>query len=173
MAGNEYLLAAVEQAVLMCIRAFQKDRKVLLCGNGGSAADAQHIAAELSGKFKKDRAPLFAEALHVNTSYLTAVSNDYNFDYIYQRAVQAKGREGDVLIGLSTSGNSQNIILALEEAQRKNMHTIILTGLTGGKMKPLGEIWIPIPSYDIGRIQEAHITIGHILCELIEQNMFP
>ena len=173
LSRNEYFVAAIEQAVVLCIEAFKKDKKVLLCGNGGSAADAQHIAAELSGRFKKDRRPLFAEALHVNTSYLTAVSNDYNFDQIYSRAIQAKGREGDILIAISTSGNSRNVLLALEEASKLNLKTITLTGLTGGKMKTLGSVWIPIPSEDTARIQEAHIFVGHILCELVEQALFP
>lgn len=173
LSRNEYFVAAIEQAVVLCIEAFKKDKKVLLCGNGGSAADAQHIAAELSGRFKKDRRPLFAEALHVNTSYLTAVSNDYNFDQIYSRAIQAKGREGDILIAISTSGNSRNVLLALEEASKLNLKTITLTGLTGGKMKTLGSVWIPIPSEDTARIQEAHIFVGHMLCELVEQALFP
>ncbi|MCF8233013.1 MAG: SIS domain-containing protein [Bacteroidales bacterium] len=152
---------------------FDKDRKVLFCGNGGSAADAQHLAAELSGKFYYDREPLYSEALHVNTSYLTAVANDYSFDEVYSRLVKAKGKEGDILVGLSTSGNSSNIVKALEQAKRKNMITVAFTGETGGKMKDIADILVSVPSGDTPRIQEGHIMIGHIVCEAVESKMFP
>lgn len=151
---------------------FRNDGKVFFCGNGGSAADAQHLAAEFSGRFYFDRAPLFAEALHVNTSYLTAVGNDYGYEYIYSRLIQAKGRSGDVLIGLSTSGNSENIIKAFEQARFQDVITIGLTGLGGGKMKSLSDHLVPVPSKDTPRIQESHILIGHIICELVEKNLF-
>jgi D-sedoheptulose 7-phosphate isomerase len=149
-----------------------KKGKVLFCGNGGSAADAQHIAAELSGRFYFDRAPLFAEALHVNTSYLTAVANDYSYDVVYERMVQSKGAEGDVLVGISTSGNSKNVVLAMKEAQRMGMVTIGFTGEAGGEMRNYSDILINIPSTDTPRIQECHILVGHIICELTEASLF-
>ena len=145
---------------------------MLFCGNGGSAADAQHIAAELSGRFYFDRAPLFAEALHVNTSYLTAVANDYSYDVVYERMVQSKGAEGDVLVGISTSGNSKNVVLAMKEAQRMGMVTIGFTGEAGGEMRNYSDILINIPSTDTPRIQECHILVGHIICELTEASLF-
>jgi len=154
------------------IEAFKKDKKVLLCGNGGSAADAQHIAAELSGRFYKDRKPLFAEALHVNTSYLTAVANDYSFDEVYSRLIEGFGRNGDILIGISTSGNSLNIIKALETAKEKGMLTIGLTGASGGKIKHIVDYLINVPSNDTPRIQEMHILVGHIICEIVEKELF-
>jgi D-sedoheptulose 7-phosphate isomerase len=145
---------------------------VLFCGNGGSAADAQHLAAELSGRFYTDRDPLFAEALHVNTSYMTAVANDYSYDVVYERLVKAKGRKGDVLIGISTSGNSVNIIKALEYANSIGMITIGMTGETGGKMKDHCKYLINVPSKDTPRIQEVHILLGHIICEIVENSYF-
>jgi len=152
--------------------AYKNKNKVLLCGNGGSAADAQHIAAEFTGRYYLDREPLLAEALHVNTSYLTAVANDYSYDKIYSRYVKAAGREGDVLIGLSTSGNSENVVGALRVANELNMKTVGLTGLSGGKMKDICHYLINVPSTDTPRIQESHILIGHILCEIVESNLF-
>ncbi len=166
------LLERIWNAVEICVAAFEADKKVLFCGNGGSAADAQHLAAEFSGRFYKDREPLFAEALHVNTSYLTAVANDYSYQDIYARAVKAKGRKGDVLIGLSTSGNSGNVLSALEEAGKREMVTIGLTGESGGQMKNLCQVLLNVPSTDTPRIQEAHITIGHIICQLVEERLF-
>jgi D-sedoheptulose 7-phosphate isomerase len=147
--------------------------KVLFCGNGGSAADAQHLAAELSGRFYSDREPLYAEALHVNTSYLTAVANDYSYEEIYSRLVKAKGREGDILIGISTSGNSPNILRAVETGNRLGMITAGMTGESGGKMQGLCNYMVRIPSKDTPRIQECHILCGHILCELVEKILFP
>ncbi len=166
------LLQRVQNVVQDCIAAFKVDKKLLFCGNGGSAADAQHLAAEFSGRFYKDRAPLFAEALHVNTSYLTAVANDYSYDEIYSRAVRGAGRAGDVIFGISTSGNSGNILKALEVAKAKGMITVGFTGASGGKMKALCDHLINIPSTDTPRIQESHITIGHIICELVEAALF-
>jgi len=154
------------------IDTFKADGKVLFCGNGGSAADAQHLAAEFSGRFYFDRDPLFAEALHVNTSYVTAVANDYSYDEIYARLIKAKGRMGDILIGISTSGNSENIIRAFREARARGMLTIALTGQTGGKMKNEVDILLNVPSVDTPRIQESHILIGHIICEIVESNLF-
>ena len=155
------------------VNCFAQDGKVLLCGNGGSAADAQHLAAEFSGRFYYDRPPLFAEALHVNTSYLTAVGNDYSYDEIYARLIQAKGRKGDVLIGLSTSGNSKNVIRAFEQARKQGMIVVAMTGETGGKMKECCDYLINVPSTDTPRIQEAHITIGHAISEFVESRVFP
>jgi D-sedoheptulose 7-phosphate isomerase len=166
----------IEQIQLVadeCIGCLRKGGKILFCGNGGSAADAQHLAAELSGRFYYDRDPLFAEALHVNTSYLTAVANDYSYDEIYARQVKAKGRKNDVLIGISTSGNSENIIRAMKVAREIGMKTIGLTGESGGKMKEFSDHLLNVPSNDTPRIQEAHILVGHILCELIESEIFP
>lgn len=157
----------------LCIRTFKADGKVLFCGNGGSAADAQHIAAELSGRFYTDREPLYAEALHVNSSYMTAVANDYSFDVVYSRMVKACGRKGDVLVGISTSGNSKNIIAALEEAKKAGMTTVGMTGEGGGKMRSLCDYLLQSPSNDTPRIQETHILMGHIICQLIEEGLYP
>jgi len=169
---NKATINSVVASTKAMIDALAQDRKILFCGNGGSAADAQHLAAELSGRFYFDREPLFAEALHVNTSYLTAVANDYSYDAIYSRLVRAKGRPGDVLVGLSTSGNSRNIINALKEARQRQMVTIGFTGDGGGKMASLCDHLIAVPSTDTPRIQEAHITIGHLICESIEATLF-
>lgn len=170
--ADERLLATVELATQVCVETFRSDGKVLWCGNGGSAADAQHLAAELSGRFYFDRDPLFSEALHVNGSYVTAVANDYSYDEIYARMVRAAGRKGDVLIGMSTSGNSGNIIKALEAARTLGVRTIGMTGETGGKMRDLCDFLINIPSQDTPRIQECHMLLGHLMCELIEAAMF-
>jgi D-sedoheptulose 7-phosphate isomerase len=144
----------------------------LFCGNGGSAADAQHLAAEFSGRFYKNRKALPAEALHCNTSYLTAVANDYSYDVIYSRLLDGIGVKGDVLIGLSTSGNSKNILNAIDVAKQIGIASIALTGETGGKMKDSSDILINVPSIDTPRIQESHIMIGHIICELVEEKLF-
>ncbi len=170
--SNTELLLKLNSICDEMIAAFRRDNKVWLCGNGGSAADAQHIAAELSGKFYINRDPLFAEALHVNTSYLTAVANDYSYAEIFSRLVKAKARRGDILIGLSTSGNSENVLRALEMANRIGALTIGLTGQGGGKMKDHVKYLLDIPSKDTPRIQEVHILIGHILCEFVEREMF-
>jgi len=170
---DEGLLDTIRAGAEACVTSLANDGKILFCGNGGSAADAQHLAAEFTGRFYYDRDPLFAEALHVNTSYLTAVANDYSYEEIYSRLVKAKGRKGDVLVALSTSGNSPNIINAMEEAHRIGMKTIGLTGETGGRMKGLCDCLIKVPSTDTPRIQEAHIMIGHIICEYVESAIFP
>lgn len=156
-----------------CINAYKNDRKILFCGNGGSAADAQHIAAELSGRFYTDRAPLYAEALHVNTSYITAVANDYSYDVVYSRMVQAAGRKGDILFAISTSGNSKNILAAIEQGRKAGMVVVGMTGESGGKMNALCDFMLKSPSMDTPRIQETHILMGHILCQLIEEGLFP
>lgn len=155
------------------VDSFKKGGRVYFCGNGGSAADAQHLAAELSGRYYYDRPPLAAEALHVNTSYLTAVANDYSYDEIYARLFIAFGLPADVLIGLSTSGNSKNVIRAFEEANKKGVLTVAFTGETGGKMNEVADMIFKIPSTDTPRIQEVHMLLGHSLCEIVEQKMFP
>ena len=147
--------------------------KIHFCGNGGSAADAQHLAAELSGRFYYDRPPLNAEALHCNSSYLTAVGNDYGYDEIFARLMRGTGHKGDILVGISTSGNSKNIIKAYEVCKEMGIKTISMTGLTGGEMKKYTDILLNVPSTDTPRIQECHIMIGHIICELVESAIFP
>jgi D-sedoheptulose 7-phosphate isomerase len=167
-----HLQSQIQQVCEMLIEAFQNDKKVLLCGNGGSAADAQHIAAELSGRFMLNRPALFAEALHVNSSYMTAVSNDFGFDETYKRLVQGFGREGDILIALSTSGNSANIVAAAQEALSSGMKVIGFSGESGGILKEHSTICLQIPSQSVPRIQEMHILTGHIICELVEASLF-
>ena len=169
---DELLLQTINNCIHKIVTAFKNGNKVLFCGNGGSAADAQHLAAEFSGRFYTDRKALPAEALHCNTSYLTAVGNDYSFDVIYSRLVDGIGQHGDVLIGLSTSGNSKNIIKAFETAKEKGMITIGFTGTTGGQLKPVSDYLINVPSTDTPRIQESHILIGHIICQLVEEKIF-
>ncbi len=171
--NNPDLLQIIENVASVCTEAFCNGNKVLFCGNGGSAADAQHLSAEFSGRFYYDRPPLPSEALHVNTSYLTAVANDYSYDEIYSRIIRGSGKEGDVLIGLSTSGNSKNVIRAFEVANEIGMHTVAFTGESGGLMKNVVDFLINVPSSDTPRIQESHILIGHIICELVESSLFP
>jgi len=155
------------------IDTYRKDGKVLFCGNGGSAADAQHLAAELTGRYYFDRPPLNAEALHTNTSYLTAVANDYSYDEIYSRLLTAVCNSGDILIGLSTSGNSTNVINAFKKAQELGCTTVGFTGKGGGKLKAHCDFIIEINSENTPRIQECHMLIGHCICELVEKEMFP
>lgn len=169
---NEMLLKTVSDCVEVIVAAFKSGNKVLFCGNGGSAADAQHLAAEFSGRFYKDREALPAEALHCNTSYMTAVANDYSYDVIYSRLIQGIGVKGDVLIGLSTSGNSKNIVAAFEVAKEKGMTTIGFTGSNGGNLKAVSDYLLNVPSDDTPRIQESHIMLGHIICELVEEKYF-
>lgn len=171
--NNTVILNTVEAIVKDIVTCYKNDGKVLWAGNGGSAADSQHLSAELSGRFYYDRPPLFSEALHVNTSYTTAVANDYSYDIIYSRLTQAMGRKGDVLIGLSTSGNSVNVIKALEVANQIGMVTVAFTGETGGKMKDVSKYLINIPSTNTPRIQECHMILGHTICELVEMQLFP
>jgi len=170
--ADEKLLQIVENVVEVITSTFEAGNKVLFCGNGGSAADAQHLAAEFSGRFYLDRDALPSEALHVNTSYLTAVANDYSYDVIYSRLVKGLGKKGDVLVGLSTSGNSKNIVLAFEQAKLNGMVTVGFTGAGGGKMKALSDYLLNIPSTDTPRIQESHILLGHIICQLVEEKYF-
>lgn len=171
--SNDVILNTVQSIVNEIVTCYKHDGKVLWAGNGGSAADSQHLAAELSGRFYYDRPPLFSEALHVNTSYTTAVANDYSYDVIYSRLTKAMGRKGDVLIGLSTSGNSVNVIKALEVANELGMITVAFTGETGGKMKDCSKYLVNIPSKDTPRIQECHMILGHTICELVEIALFP
>src|SRR5215831_909240 len=167
--NDEAMLQKISDAIDVITTAFKNGNKVLFCGNGGSAADAQHLAAEFSGRFYKDRKALPSEALHCNTSYVTAVANDYSYDVIYSRIIEGTGITGDVLVGLSTSGNSKNIIKAFEVAKEKNIITMGFTGESGGSMKDISNYLFNVPSKDTPRIQESHIMIGHIICELVEQ----
>jgi len=171
--ADSNLISTIEKSVDTIANAFKNGNRVYFCGNGGSAADAQHLAAEFSGRFYTDRKALPAEALHCNTSYLTAVANDYSYDAIYARLIDGIGEKGDILVGLSTSGNSGNIIKAFEVARSKGMITIGFTGSTGGKMKNLCNLLLNIPSNDTPRIQESHIMVGHIICQLVEERIFP
>lgn len=167
------LLERIGQAAGLWTECYRRDGKILFCGNGGSAADAQHLAAELSGRFYTDRPPLYAEALHVNSSYVTAVANDYHYDLVFARMVQAAGRPGDVLVAFSTSGNSGNVIKAIEQARQQGMSVVGFTGASGGKMRDLCDVLLNVPSTDTPRIQESHIMIGHIVCEMVEKAIFP
>lgn len=166
------VLCALEEAIQVTIDCFKSGKKMLLCGNGGSAADAQHLAAEFAGRFYMDRKPLPAHALHVNTSYLTAVANDYGYDDVYKRATESFGRMGDVMLALSTSGNSTNVIRALEAAKSIGMIRVGFTGSNGGKMQQYCDYLVKVPSEDVARIQENHIMLGHILCEAVESSLF-
>ena len=170
--SDKGLILEIETITTKIIKAFKDGNKLLLCGNGGSASDAQHIAAELSGRFIKERKPLYAEALHVNSSYMTAVSNDYGFESTYSRMLEAIGKKGDVLIALSTSGNSENVVNAVKMANSLDMLSVGMSGDKGGKMKELCQHNIIIPSSNTARIQEAHIIVGHIFCQIIEENLF-
>jgi len=169
---SEELLSTVEAVVDRITSSFRNNGRIYFCGNGGSAADAQHLAAEFSGRFYTDRRALPAEALHCNTSYLTAVANDYSYDVVYARLLEGIANKGDVLIGLSTSGNSANILKAFEVARDKGIITVGFTGLSGGTMKSLSDYLINIPTTDTPRIQESHIMIGHIICQLVEEKYF-
>lgn len=171
--NDKELVKRINEAAKMCVKSLKKGGKVHFCGNGGSAADAQHLAAELSGRFYYDRPPLNAEALHVNASYLTAVANDYSFEMVYARMLEASAKNGDVLVAISTSGNSSNILKTVGKAREMGVMTIAMTGESGGKMKDCCDILINVPSSCTPRIQEAHIMIGHIICEIIEATLFP
>jgi len=169
---DEKTLTKILEASHKILHSLQNSGRIYFCGNGGSAADAQHLAAEFSGRFYQDRKALPAEALHTNTSYLTAVANDYSYDVVYSRLIHGVGHPQDVLIGISTSGNSKNIVLALEEAKKIGMATIGLTGSKGGIMKDICDINLAMPSEDTPRIQECHIMIGHIICQMVEDMYF-
>lgn len=170
--GDASLLKRVESVAEAMVRSLQSNGRIYFCGNGGSAADAQHLAAEFSGRFYTDRQALAADALHCNTSYLTAVANDYSFDVVYARLIEGIAHSGDFVVGLSTSGNSPNIVKAFEAARRKNVVTVGFTGLDGGKMRDLSDYLINVPSKDTPRIQESHILLGHIICQLVEEMYF-
>lgn len=172
LVADEQLHAAIGEAATMMTESFRNGGKSLFCGNGGSAADAQHFAAELSGRFLFDRDPLPADALHGNTSFLTAVSNDYDYQSVFGRAVRASGRPDDVLVGLSTSGRSANVVRAMEEAKGIGMGTIAMTGSDPCPMADLATVWLPMPSVVTGRIQEAHIAVIHAISEVVEASLF-
>ena len=170
--NNPEFLDRVQRAAEMITASLRGGGKIHFCGNGGSAADAQHLAAELSGRFYFDRSPLNAEALHCNTSYLTAVGNDYGYEFIFSRLLHGTAKAGDVIVGISTSGNSNNILKAFEVAKEMDVKIIAMTGETGGAMKEFADILLNVPSKDTPRIQESHIMLGHIICELVETAMF-
>jgi D-sedoheptulose 7-phosphate isomerase len=170
---NKELISAIKRSADVIIDCYRNHNgRVFFAGNGGSAADAQHLAGELVGRFYLERSGLAAEALTTNTSVLTAVGNDYSMDTIFSRQIEANGKPGDVFAGLSTSGNSKNIINAIKACRTKGLIIIGFTGESGGKMADLCDIIIKIPSIDTPRIQESHITIGHIICEIVEREMF-
>ncbi|MBQ8939288.1 MAG: D-sedoheptulose 7-phosphate isomerase [Paludibacteraceae bacterium] len=171
--ANPALLKSIEAVAEVMVKALREGKRILWCGNGGSAADAQHLAAELSGRFYYDRPPLNSEAMHCNTSYLTAVANDYGYDLIYSRMIDGACKPGDVLVGISTSGNSKNICNAFRKAKELGVITIAMTGASGGEMKELADFLLNVPSTDTPRIQESHIMLGHIICEIVEARMFP
>jgi len=170
--SNSNLLETVQNVSNEMLKCLRFDNRIYFCGNGGSAADAQHLAAEFSGRFYTDRKALPAEALHCNTSYLTAVANDYSYDVVYSRLIEGIAKEGDIVVGLSTSGNSANIVKAFEAAREKRVITVGFTGKDGGKMKPLSDFLLNVPSTDTPRIQESHIMLGHIICQMVEELYF-
>lgn|SRR5690348_8818380 len=169
---DEAFGALVIEAALQIVKALRAGGKVMFFGNGGSAADAQHLAAEFTGRYLKERRALPALALHANTSALTAIGNDYGFDLVFARQIEALGKEGDLAVGISTSGNSPNVLRALETAKAKSIYTVALTGASGGKMKSLADCTICVPSEETPRIQECHILTGHIICEIAEDMLF-
>tara|TARA_B100001741_G_C16309679_1_gene485229 strand:- start:76 stop:663 length:588 start_codon:yes stop_codon:yes gene_type:complete len=170
--GNKKLKSTILSVAKEIITAYKSGNKTRFCGNGGSAADAQHISAELSGRFYSNRPPLDSEALHVNGSFITAVANDYSFDVVYERMVEAQGKKGDVFIGISTSGNSTNVVLAMKKAKEIGMKTVAFTGIEGGKIADFADYLIDVPSNDTPRIQEVHILVGHIICQIVEHEIF-
>jgi D-sedoheptulose 7-phosphate isomerase len=170
--NDSKLLETVQNVSNEMVKSLRFGNRIYFCGNGGSAADAQHLAAEFSGRFYTDRKALPAEALHCNTSYLTAVANDYSYDVVYSRLIEGIANEGDIVVGLSTSGNSANIVKAFEVARDKRVITVAFTGKEGGKMKPLSDFLLNVPSTDTPRIQESHIMLGHIICQMVEELYF-
>jgi len=171
--NDDRLLKIIQDVTTACIYALKNGNKLLFAGNGGSASDSQHIAAELVGRFEKDRNALPALALTTNSSQLTAISNDYGYDNVFQRQVQALAKSGDVFFGLSTSGNSKNVVNAVEQCKQLNVISVAMTGESGGKLQALSDYCINVPSGNTARIQEVHITIGHIICLAIEESIFP
>ncbi|WP_455212043.1 D-sedoheptulose 7-phosphate isomerase [Kaarinaea lacus] len=170
--NDDGFLQIIEDVANSCITAFRDGNKVMLAGNGGSASDALHLAAEFVGRYEQDRSGIPALALSANSSTLTAVANDYGYEAVFQRQVQALGREGDVFFGLSTSGRSPNVVAAIQECKRLGIITVGMTGTTGGDMVELCDYCICIPSDNTARIQESHITIGHIICSMVERTLF-
>ncbi|WP_319591184.1 SIS domain-containing protein [uncultured Draconibacterium sp.] len=169
---NMQLVEIIDNIAEAIVKAYKNGNKTLFCGNGGSSAEAQHLAAELSGRFKFERKPIPAEACHVNSSFVTAVSNDYDFTKVYSRYIEGFGQKGDVLIGLSTSGTSENIVNAFIAAREKGLTTVALTGDSGGDLKGLSDLILKVPSGNVPRIQEMHLLVGHIICEKVEQTLF-
>ena len=169
---NEELLSNIEDVAKKCVELYRGDKKTILAGNGGSAADAQHIAAELVGRYGFDRPSIPSLALTTDTSNLTAIGNDYGYDKVFSRQLEGMGQEGDIFIGISTSGNSINIVQAFESAKKKGITTIALVGRDGGEMANIADISLIVPSDSTPRIQESHILIGHILCDIIEKEIF-
>jgi len=170
--NNDDLLNKIEDVAKQCVTLYQGDKKTILAGNGGSAADAQHIAAELVGRYGFDRPSIPSLALTTDTSNLTAIGNDYGYDQVFSRQLEGMGQKGDIFIGISTSGNSLNIIKAFHSARAKGITTVALTGRDGGEMAQLADIALVVPSNSTPRIQESHILIGHILCDIIEKEIF-
>ena len=170
--GLQENIVVISQIAALIIDAYKSGRKVILFGNGGSAADAQHIAAELAGRFYLNRHSLPAIALTVNSSSLTAIGNDYSFDAIFYRQLEGLGHKGDIALGISTSGNSENVVKTLELARKMKLLAVGFTGRSGGKMKRVVDLCLQVPSDNTPRIQEAHITVGHIICEIVERELF-
>ncbi len=170
--NNDELLNKIEEVAKKCVALYKTDKKTILAGNGGSAADAQHIAAELVGRYGFDRPSIPSLALTTDTSALTAIGNDYGYDQVFSRQLDGMGQSGDIFIGISTSGNSQNLINAFEVAKKKNILSVALVGKDGGKMAKMADIALVIPSNSTPRIQESHILIGHIICDIIEKEIF-
>jgi D-sedoheptulose 7-phosphate isomerase len=170
---DEAVLQQVVRAAESVVAAFRRDQAFYVCGNGGSAADAQHWVAELVGRFNYDRPPLRAEALTVNTSDLTCIANDYGYEHVFSRPLRGKGRKGDVLLGVSTSGNSANVVNAVSVARELGILSIVMTGASGGRLSELADITIRVPSTNVARIQECHGLLGHALCQLVEAELFP
>ncbi|MCK9473412.1 D-sedoheptulose 7-phosphate isomerase [Sulfurimonas sp.] len=169
---NDLLLNKIEEVCKLCVKLYKGKNKTILAGNGGSAADAQHIAAELVGRYGFDRPSIPSLALTTDTSSLTAIGNDYGYDKVFSRQLEGMGQEGDIFIGISTSGNSKNIINAFEVAKKKGIKTIALVGKDGGEMAKIADIALVVPSDSTPRIQESHILIGHIICDIIEKEIF-
>jgi len=169
---DEALLDKIVEVAQKCVALYKTDKKTILAGNGGSAADAQHIAAELVGRYGFDRPSIPSLALTTDTSNLTAIGNDYGYDQVFSRQLEGMGQEGDIFIGISTSGNSVNILKAFESAKKKKIMTVALTGRDGGEMAKIADIALIVPSNSTPRIQESHILIGHILCDIIEKEIF-
>lgn len=170
--NNSNFAQLIEEVSEKIVEAYRNGKKTIFCGNGGSSAEAQHLAAELSGKFNIERKPIPAEACHVNSSFVTAVANDYDFSKIYSRYIEGFGQSGDVLIGLSTSGTSANIVEAFKMAHQLGIVTVALTGQSGGELAGISDYCFKIPSTNVPRIQEIHLLIGHILCGNVEQALF-